>query len=407
MIRKWKDEWVEVLLDLKSKGHSNSTIAIGLNSKFSDYTFTEVSVESKLRRLKDKTKKDNDDTTKLENAPSGKVFQEHKILANGEQSSSILIAMNEKQKKSPDFLLEAHGFDHDKWQVKSATSNVWEQAQDKPVYQSKITVAPRVAKFDPETALSLLKKTVKPYKVSHKNIHLSEDALVLPLADLHFGITKLDDVKDKLDKICSYISEYKFKKVVIEQLGDLFHSDQMNQAITKNGTNLDDVDMQSAIVDGKTFYTTIIKSALEVGSAVEIKHTQGNHSGDLEYLFLMYIEAVFPTIDVQYNIDYRTAYQLTDHVGIMLAHGDVAKKQLPMLFAGEYPEIWSHSKYREIHTGHFHKEVVSDESGVVKRQFGTPKKPDPYERKNGYTMAYHKLEMLVYGVDCLKEIVII
>ena len=407
---KWNTEWEEVLLKLHNEGYSVPTITVGLNSKFNNHKFTESAVHSKLLRIankKDSSKKDNHNELINQVEKGTPAIQEHRILANGEQSSSILVALNEKEKKSDDFLLEAHGFDHEKWQIKTAVNNVWEQAPDKPVYQSKITVTPRVAKLDPETVINLLKETIKPYKVKETPLNQNSDVLVLPLADLHFGITKFADVKEKLNKICSYMAEHKFKKVVIEQLGDLFHSDQLNQSITKNGTNLDDVDMQTAIVDGKKFYTTLIKSALDAGSEVQVKHTQGNHSGDLEYLFLMYIEALFPEIDVQYNIAYRTAYQLTEHVGIMMAHGDVAKKQLPMLFAGEYPNIWSKSKYREIHTGHFHKEVVSDESGVVKRQFGTPKKPDPYERKNGYTMAYHKLEMLVYGVDCLKEIVVI
>lgn len=395
----WNKVWESTLKDLSEKGYSPETIVADLNSKYSEHTFTYMSVQSKLRRLHD-----NLDTTK-----TGKVEgpEEHKILSNGDQTSSILISMNEKEKKDPNFILEAHGFDHEKWQIKSAKSNVWEQAQGKPVYQSKITVSPKVYKFDPELFMKTIQENVKPVDFKVKPNNHKEDVVVIPLADLHFGITTLKDVQGKLDQMCSLIADRKFKKVVIEQLGDLFHSDQMNQAITKNGTNLDDVNMVQALADGQTFYKTLIETALKAGSKVEVKHTQGNHSGDLEYPFLMVLEAMYPQISVEKNIDYRTAYQLTKHVGIMLAHGDVAKKRLPMLFANEYPKIWANTRYREIHTGHYHAEQVTDESGAVKRQFGTPKKADPYEKKNGYTMSNHLSQVLIYGDECLKEIMVI
>lgn len=408
---KWRKEWEEKLIELREKGYSYATIAASLNSKFS-CGVTADSASSKYTRLKNKQKAKQveykeyvDGEFFVKGQPEVASVQEHKILSNGDQSSTIIVAMNEKQQKDPDFLLEAHGFDHTKWLIKTATSNAWQQTPEKTVYQSKIVVAPKVEKFDPDKFLEVIKKDVAPYELKDAPIFASDDALVIPLADMHFGVTKMQDVAFQLDQITTFIKDIGFKKVVIEQVGDLFHSSQMNKAITLNGTEINEVDMVQAVEDAKFFIDSIIESALNAGSEVHVMHTQGNHSGNLEYMFLLYLEARFPMIDVQKNIDYRTAYQLTEHVGIMLAHGDVAKKRLPMLFANEYSKVWSNSVWKEIHTGHFHQEVVSDEGGVVKRQFGTPKKPDDYERKNGYTMANDKMQILIYGKDSLKEII--
>ena len=408
---KWRKEWEEELVELREKGYSYSTIAASLNSKFS-CGVTADSVSSKYTRLRNQPKTKQveykeyvDGEFVVKEQPEVASVQEHKILSNGNQSSTIIIAMEEGQGKDTDFLLEAHGFDHTKWVVKNATDNVWQQTPEKTMYQSKIVVAPKVEKFDPDKFLEVIKKNVETYELKDASIFASDDVLVIPLADMHFGVTKMKDVSFQLDQITTFIKDIGFKKVVIEQVGDLYHSSQMNKAITLNGTEINEIDMVQAVEDAKFFIDSIIESALNAGSEVHVMHTQGNHSGNLEYMFLLYLEARFPMIDVQKNIDYRTAYQLTEHVGIMLAHGDVAKKRLPMLFANEYKDIWSNSEYREVHTGHFHQEVVSDEGGVVKRQFGTLEKPDDYERKNGYTMANDKMQILIYGKDSLKEII--
>ena len=247
--------------------------------------------------------------------------------------------------------------------------------------------------------LRKLTANIEPVEIKPPEI-ATERNLVIPLADLHFGITKYEDVKDQLAKLVTIIG-HDYDTIVIEQLGDLFHSSQMKSSQTLKGTQLEDVDMEQAVEDARLFYYNIITTALNHANHVQVKHVGGNHSGNLEYVFMLYLETAFPSVEVDKNIRYRTAYSL-GRVGILLAHGDTALKKLPMLFATEYAAIWARSTYREQHTGHFHQQVVADESGVVTRQFGTPKKPDDYEMQNGYTMANHKLQALEYSRDDLE-----
>jgi len=192
----------------------------------------------------------------------------------------------------------------------------------------------------------------------------------------------------------------KYKVVSIEQLGDLFHSSLMKTTQTQKGTILDDVDMVQAIEDAKTFFDAIIRCALEHATEVHIYHTEGNHSGNMEYMFLEYLKAKYPDVKVFNNNDYRYFYAL-DNVGFMIAHGDYAKKNLPMLFANEASQIWSDSYSREIHTGHFHNEKTTDHDGVIHRQLGTMKPSDKYEISNGWTLSKRELQIFEYDTNRL------
>ena len=85
----------------------------------------------------------------------------------------------------------------------------------------------------------------------------------------------------------------------------------------------------------------------------------------------------------------------------MITHGQYGKrKDLPMLFATEFSDIWSKATTREIITGHFHTQQTNDYQGVIHRQLGTIKPNDSYEIENGWTMGKKYcscLNMIVKG----------
>jgi len=208
-------------------------------------------------------------------------------------------------------------------------------------------------------------------------------------------LTHLNQVKEIISR--------GYDKIVIENGGDLFHSDYVNKTMTVKGTQLDHVNMIKAISDAKRFYDDLIEFSLLNSNSVYLYSVGGNHDFDLSYMFIDAISDRFPQIEVHNTSHYRQCFTL-GAVSILLAHGDKAQKKLPMLFATENPVEWSNAKYREIHYGHYHKEVTNDDYGVVTRQFGTPKLNDPYEEENGYTMANHKLQIMEYSSDNLKAI---
>lgn len=320
------------------------------------------------------------------------------INADGSQTSSTVIQMQADQIKDVNYVLRAHGFSETDWELVSARNNFWQQNNSEQglvdLYQSKITVKPKTHEFSVEKFLEQLTNDVKPYQLVEAN-NKNEKNMVMPLADLHFGITKIADLEEHLHKIIPIIQQ-PHDTFVIEQLGDLLHSSQMWTTQTMRGTMLDEVDMVQAIEDAKSLFHLIITNIN--ANHIVVKQMAGNHSGNLEYLFMEMLKVKYPNVSVENNVKYRDAY-LLGNVGILIAHGDLAKKGLTSLFPTEFKDVWSKSKQHYLHTGHYHNEKLTDNAGIVWQQFGTPKPTDKYEEQNGWSLSKKSMYLLEYSPD--------
>ena len=320
------------------------------------------------------------------------------INADGSQTSSTVIQMQADQIKDVNYVLRAHGFSETDWELVSARNNFWQQNNSEQglvdLYQSKITVKPKTHDVSIEKFLEQLKNDVNPYQLK-LNDNKTKNNMVLPLADLHFGITKIADLEEHLHKIIPIIQQ-PHDTFVIEQLGDLLHSSQMWTTQTMRGTMLDEVDMVQAIEDAKSLFHLIITNIN--ANHIVVKQMAGNHSGNLEYLFMEMLKVKYPNVSVENNVKYRDAY-LLGNVGILIAHGDLAKKGLTSLFPTEFKDVWSKSKQHYLHTGHYHNEKLTDNAGIVWQQFGTPKPTDKYEEQNGWSLSKKSMYLLEYSPD--------
>ncbi|MEK2500370.1 helix-turn-helix domain-containing protein, partial [Tetragenococcus halophilus] len=283
------------------------------------------------------------------------------------------------------------------------TSNVWEQNSSSDglvqLYQSKIVVKPKQG-FNAKDVAEELLKDVPKVELKQK-IHGRRN-LVLPLSDLHFPILTIDKAQDYLADATDLIQKG-YNIIVIESLGDIFHSNAMKSSQTIRGTQLEDVDMVSAIEYAKQFFSIVIETALQYSNEVRIEFAEGNHSA-MEYMFLTYLEARYPQAKVNKHNKARIAYKL-GNVGIMLTHGHMGKKKdYPMLFATEFKDVWASSSWLECHQGHYHTMEAQNVNGVIHRQLGTIKPNDSYEEENGFTMNYKSTQVFEYSDDKLKTI---
>lgn len=309
---------------------------------------------------------------------------------------SIKLQLKKGQLLTESELLKIHGFDPLLFEIVSGKSNEWTtplEGNSFYNYQSTITVRPRT-RMSIEMMQVAFKGKIKPVVFNKKQA--GKNNLVIALADMHWGITKIEDVVDKLQDIKRRI-EQGFKTIVIENLGDLFHSSQLQKSVTLSGTILDEVNMVQAIEDAKVFFNELIESALENAEEVRLECVIGNHE-DQMYLFHEVLRERYPQLKVNNHIKWRHCYQL-DKVGIMMTHGHANKlKELPLLFATEYTDIWSKSVTRENHSGHLHQ-AEKEIGSVILRQFGTAKKPDPYEIKNGWTTNRKVIQLVEYNAE--------
>ncbi len=181
-----------------------------------------------------------------------------RINEDGSEESTILIKMTEAQTKSKEFVLKAHGFNPSEWSIVNVVNNLWQQhsIQDGTVdlYQSKIIVKPKTG-LTLEEQLVFLTENVKPVQMTDVKRSLSTGNLVIPLADMHWGIMIFNDYLPILKRLIEIIQQG-YNRIVIEQLGDYYHSDQINSSQTVKATQLNEVDMPKAIHDGEKFMFT-------------------------------------------------------------------------------------------------------------------------------------------------------
>ncbi|WP_262119568.1 helix-turn-helix domain-containing protein [Enterococcus casseliflavus] len=388
----WTEQEIDRLKDLINEGYTNKEIAIILSNEYGR-EFTKISVKSKRQRLNKVTPPRTMDGQSIN---ENKRYNIDGTISQAE--FDVKMAFYQKGSKTPEDILKYKGYDPQEWEISQVTTNEWTTTTadiQKWNQQLKFVVKPKHKTFN----ASAFTESIEPVKLT--SIKTGERNLFIGLADWHFGITKLEDLQDKLARMIEVISKG-YKQIVIGQLGDLFHSSQIKKSVTMAGTQLDDVDMEQAIKDARSFFDVLITECVRHSKQVTVEHAGGNHSENLEYMFLLYLEAKYPDIQVNYHNKYRQAFML-DNVAIMITHGQYGKrKDLPMLFATEYSDIWSKATTREIITGHFHTQQTNDYQGVIHRQLGTIKPNDNYEIENGWTMGKKVLQLFEYDSERLR-----
>ncbi|WP_439424842.1 hypothetical protein ACKP2L_05370 [Oenococcus alcoholitolerans] len=312
-----------------------------------------------------------------------------------------------KSDKTPKELLEFAGYDINDWVIVNSTSNDWSVTNGKGEkywnHQAKISVKPKTNdELTTDDLIKLFNQKIEPVKLI-KNNSFGKHNLVIAISDFHFGITQFEDIKEHFEELINLIRKG-WQQIWIVQLNDLIHSDALNTSKTTKGTILDPIDFPKAISDAEKFMFPVVEESYKNSEETHMFSVNANHDETVGYLFEEMLRVKYPQIDIQVNNEYRQVFTVGKSVGIIALHGHSGKVKAPMLFATEAPEIWANSTYRMALYGHFHKEQVNDDFGLVEHQVGTFKTTDPYESKNGYTMATKKMECFEFDDETLKSI---
>ncbi|AQN79939.1 hypothetical protein A9176_06060 [Leuconostoc garlicum] len=331
---KWTDEYKSLVKKLYTQGMNTRQVI----DYFYDHYGLNVSRRSVQRYRKGATHTPVKET-KIKDVARG---TEIVLNKDGSQSSSTTLQMTSEQAKDPDFVLRAHGFDPTEWDIISARNNFWQQNSQEngliDLYQSKITVKPKVGKVSIDDALSVFNRDIKPVKVS--NVTKGHNSILIPLFDMHFGITRIDKLQGHLQQIANILkSGHKNIEIIIG--GDVLHSDFITKSQTSSNTQLDLVKTIRALNEAEEFFSSLIELSLKYSGNVEVKAVSGNHDTDSQYMFVWGLSKKFPQVVFE-NVPNteRLAFQF-DKIGVMVAHGNLALKRLPMLFANEYSDICS------------------------------------------------------------------
>ncbi|MDV4829902.1 hypothetical protein NNG48_07305 [Enterococcus faecium] len=335
------------------------------------------------------------------------------LKENGEQISQIKIAMTREQSKNPEYLLKAHGYNEKDWTVKSAVSNIWDgQTADGPqiMYQSKITVAPRKpGEINIDELIQAITTETEPVALPIQKHEKGLENLVIPLSDLHFGVSTYEGMKVYQEKILFELEEHYYKEVHIIILGDSLHSDSVLLGTTTKGTRITDVDTVKALEDARMFFEPIITAATLSSPKVFVHAVAGNHDTTIGYLFTQYLKAYFRNTDIVFDVElqWRTAFKI-GNIMIGAMHGDMAKNKEALTLATEYPELWGTTKERYCFTGHLHHKKTTnvgalDANGMTLLQQPTPKPADDYELKNGFTLSKKEIMLYIFSDNFMER----
>lgn len=217
------------------------------------------------------------------------------------------------------------------------------------------------------------------YEVSLPDIHYGKevgDTLEMLEDEYMYRIKSLMEKADGLD----------VERIILPIGNDGMNSEGYSRATTKGTPQQDRGEWQQTFVG----YCALIVRAIKYLSSiapVDVIVIQGNH--DFERMFYAgeFLRAYFlnnKTVSVDNGFDTRKYYEYGVNM-IMYTHGDKEKPaEMPLIMATERPMMFAKSKFREVHCGHLHKEMVNEYRGVKVRFLPSICKNDAWHKSMGY-----------------------
>ena len=218
-------------------------------------------------------------------------------------------------------------------------------------------------------------------------------AYEISLPDIHYGKQVGDTLEDLEDEYMSRVKSLMHKangldveRIILPVGNDGMNSEGYSRATTKGTPQLDCAEWQQTFVG----YCALMVRAIEYlskSAPVDVVIIQGNH--DFERMFYAgeFLRAYFlknSTVTVDNGFDSRKYYAYGVNM-IMYTHGDKEKPaEMPLIMATERPMMFAESKFREVHCGHLHKEMVNEYRGVKVRFIPSICKNDSWHKTMGY-----------------------
>lgn len=348
------------------------------------------------------------------------------ILANGEHKSDKLVRMSAEQSKDVNFLLEAHGFDPNSWELVNAKNNIWNVYSkiDKiqVLYSSKVTVKPKVKEFGLVDVREIVTELVKDYKpVIFKPLNYSSNGKLLEfnISDLHLNKLGYKDgeydhnIAEKaffyiIQEVLTKTSHMKFEKILFIWSHDFFNIDGLTKTTT--GGTPQDVSTRFANMykQGKRMLIQGIDLLKQI-APVETVQVGANHDRLTSYTMSEVLDAWYRNDEnvIIDNDPLSRKYRRFGKCLIGFSHGHAEKKRLGKIMPVEARKDWGETLFCEIHAGHLHSEqAVKEENGVIVRYLSSASGTDNWHFESGYVGAIKKAQSFVWDRDKGLEFII-
>lgn len=393
----------------------SSLAAIYSSGLFNDGESFRMWVKNRLRS-QENSKKNN--KSELNEQPLN--FKESvEINKDGTHISNKLIRMSIEESKDVDYLLNAHGYDKNAWELISAKNNIWNVYSKKDgiktLYSSKISVKPRKDELSIESIRQMFKEINEEYS---KPVHIplrydtNGKMLEISIADVHLGkLAWAGDSNDTynweiakkrffhiINDVLTRTENYKFEKILFCWSHDFFHYDNLN--VTTTGGTKQDTDMKFAQMYkvGNMMLIEAIDILSQI-APVETFYVGSNHDKLTSYVATENLASWFrnnPNVKVDTDPKIRKYVEFGKCL-IQFSHGHAEGKRIGDIMSVEAREAWGRCKYTEVHAGHYHSErTVTKDNGVIVRYLGSPSGIDTWHYEQGYVGAIKKGQSFVW-----------
>lgn len=264
----------------------------------------------------------------------------------------------------------------------------------------------KVSDIDIDDLVKALRENIEPYKYTRKQDETADRMLEIPLFDMHFGVSFLNDYEDALNDILELIRSRHWDQIIIPFGQDFFHNDSVVNGTTTKGTLIERVDMLRAVKEGRQFIVAIIDAALENSNNTYVVYSPGNHDRSVSWMFMQVLLERYGGEVVDDTMEYRKVFTYGLNA-IMVTHGDskqATARNLAHIFPISYPKEFGQSKTREVHSGHLHHETEADIYGVMVRRLSSGVAVDDWSNRQDFIGTHRRFMIFEWGHDSLRSI---
>lgn len=255
--------------------------------------------------------------------------------------------------------------------------------------------SPDYSKFQKEIgSYKSSKKKRYSYEVSAFDLHIGKLAWEDEVGedyDTKIAIKRYNETIDNLIRKVEHVKD-EIEEIIFPIGNDLLNIDNKNNTTTAGTPQSVDSRWQQMFIKTKDMLVNAIDK-LSMIAPVKVVIVWGNHDTTVTYYLGHVLEAWYRTSNIV-SIDNQPTQRKYHVYGVNLigyTHGNEEKHQdLGLIMATERPELWSSTKYREIHLGHFHSRRstkyvdVNEFQGFIIRILPSLSGTDSWHYSKGY-----------------------
>lgn len=287
-----------------------------------------------------------------------KVVESKNDVENGTKEIKVLTSEEPRTPEEVEELVKIKG--SDKWIL----SNFYNKQQSNGLWL--ITAFITQKKLQPKELLEETLKNFKPQYTPITKVFINKNYTpttvgVLSIQDLHFGKENNENIAEEFKKAITNLVYRAYQSNNLDKLiyvigGDLFNMDTFS-GTTTSGTPLDNsMRAQEAYQIGFDSIYWSVNYLKQFCRELTVVYLPGNHDRLSSYHLAHAIsKCFFAEPNIRFDVEYaerKVVVYGNNFFGF--EHGDVTKKNTPLVYATEFSQEWGLTKYRTCFTGHFH-----------------------------------------------------